>query len=113
MKDVVAYASIGGERMGADRPTISFQAFVLSLATTAAVHFGDLPDPATGRRREPNLQGAAQMIELLALLQEKTKGNLTEDERQLLEQALYELRLRFVEAIKGRPEAPPADHAER
>ncbi len=77
---------------------LSFTAFVLSLASTAAIHFGDLPDPATGEHSGPNLEGAAQMIEILALLDQKTRGNLTAEERQILEQVLYELRLRFVEA---------------
>ncbi len=81
-----------------DEPELSFTAFVLSLASTAAIHFGDLPDPQSGQRAELNLDGAAQMIEILALLDQKTKGNLTAEERQLLEQVLYELRLRFVEA---------------
>jgi hypothetical protein len=79
-------------------PALSFAAFVLSLASTAAIHFGDLPDPVSGERTEPNLEGAAQMIEILTLLEQKTRGNLTAEERQLLEQVLYELRLRFVEA---------------
>jgi len=76
---------------------LSFTAFVLSLASTAAVHFGDLPDPTSGAKAE-HLAGAAQMIEILALLDQKTRGNLTAEERQVLEQVLYELRLRFVEA---------------
>jgi uncharacterized protein DUF1844 len=81
-----------------EAPALSFAGFVLSLASTAAIHFGDLPDPVTGQPAEPNLEGAAQMIEILALLDQKTRGNLTAEERQLLEQVLYELRLRFVEA---------------
>jgi hypothetical protein len=85
-----------------DQPTeaLSFTAFVLSLASTAAIHFGDLPDPS-GERSEPNLAGAAQMIEILALLDHKTRGNLTAEERQILEQVLYELRMRFVQASSG------------
>src|SRR6266705_2791236 len=82
-------------------PALNFAAFVLSLASTAAIHFGDLPDPVSGERTEPNLDGAAQMIEILTLLEQKTRGNLTAEERQLLEQVLYELRLRFVEAREG------------
>jgi hypothetical protein len=81
---------------------ISFTQFVISLASSAAIHFGDLPDPATGKPADPNLDGASQMIEILALLEEKTRGNLTAEERQVLEQVLYELRLRFVEASGGR-----------
>jgi hypothetical protein len=77
---------------------LSFTAFVLSLASTAAVHFGDLPDPQSGKPLEPNLDGASQMIEILSLLDQKTRGNLTAEERQVLEQVLYELRMRFVDA---------------
>jgi hypothetical protein len=78
--------------------SLSFTAFVLSLASTAAIHFGDIPDPATGAASEPNLEGASQMIEILALLEEKTRGNLTAEERQVIEQVLFELRMRYVEA---------------
>ena len=80
---------------------LSFTTFVVSLASSAAIHFGDLPDPETGERAEANLEGAAQMIDILSLLEEKTRGNLTIEERQVLEQILYELRLRFVEASGG------------
>jgi len=79
-------------------PALSFTAFVLSLASTAAIHFGDLPDPMSGERAELNLDGAAQMIEILSLMEQKTRGNLTAEEREVLEQVLYELRMRFVEA---------------
>jgi Domain of unknown function (DUF1844) len=84
-----------------EQPALSFTAFVLSLASTAAIHFGDLPDPESGERPEPNLTGASQMIEILALLEEKTRGNLTAEERQVLDQVLYELRMRFVQAKSG------------
>jgi hypothetical protein len=80
---------------------LSFTAFVLSLASTAAIHFGDLPDPVSGERGALNLDGAAQMIEILSLLDQKTRGNLTAEERQMLEQLLYELRMRFVEVSRG------------
>ena len=80
---------------------LSFAGFVLSLASTAAIHFGDLPDPISGQPSELNLDGAAQMIEILSLLDQKTRGNLTAEERQMLEQLLYELRMRFVEVSGG------------
>jgi hypothetical protein len=78
--------------------SLSFTALVLSLASTAAIHFGDLPDPISGKRSEPNLEGAKQMIDILSLLEQKTRGNLTAEEREVLGQVLYELRMRFVEA---------------
>lgn len=77
---------------------ITFTGFVLSLATTAAVHFGDIADPGTGKRGEPNLHAAAQMIEIIAMLQEKTRGNLIEPEERLIDDLLYELRMRYVQA---------------
>jgi Domain of unknown function (DUF1844) len=80
---------------------LTFTGFILSLATTAAVHFGDIADPNTGTVGPQNLPGAAQMIELIALLQEKTRGNLIEPEERLVDDLLYELRLRFVKAQEG------------
>ena len=80
------------------QPQLSFTAFVLSLASTAAIHFGDLSDPISGETAETNLEGAAQMIEILSLLEVKTRGNLTAEEREILNQILYELRMRFVQA---------------
>jgi len=80
---------------------LSFTTFVVSLASSAAIHFGDLHDPNTGQPAEVNLEGAAQMIDILALLEEKARGNLTLEEREVLEQVLYELRLRFVDASGG------------
>jgi hypothetical protein len=88
--------------MSPESPGLPFAAFVLSLASTAAIHFGDLPDPASGERAaRPNLEGAAQMIDILEMLEQKTRGNLTAEEREILGQVLYELRLRFVEAKSG------------
>jgi hypothetical protein len=80
---------------------IDFASFVLSLATTAAVHFGDIPDPATGQPLEANILAAGQMIEIIAMLQEKTAGNLSDIEAKLVDDLLYELRMRFVQAQQG------------
>ena len=96
-----------------DTQELSFAAFVLSLATTAAIHLGDVPDPTTGQPYEPNLEGAKQMIDILMLLEEKTRGNLTAKERQILEQVLYELRLRFVELTGGAPGGEKKDDGPR
>jgi hypothetical protein len=80
---------------------LSFTAFVLSLASTAAIHLGDMPDPEGKTPTAPNLEGASQMIDILTLLDQKTRGNLTAEERQVLEQVLFELRMRFVEVSGG------------
>ena len=84
-----------------ERPQVSFIAFVLSLASNAAVHFGDLPDPLTNETRPPDLEAAAQLIDLLAMLEQKTRGNLSAEERQLLDQVIFELRMRYVDAKKA------------
>jgi hypothetical protein len=87
--------------------TINFVAFILSLAHTAAVHFGDVPDPVSGSKAEANLPAAQQMIDILSLMEEKTRGNLTAEERQLLDQVLFELRMRFVEIQNASGAASP------
>jgi Domain of unknown function (DUF1844) len=81
-------------------PAITFTTFVLSLAHTAAIHFGDLPPAGSEAPAEADLAAASQMIDILALLEEKTRGNLTAEERSVLEQVLYELRMRFVEGAR-------------
>ena len=94
-----------------DPEGISFAAFVLSLAHTTAVHLGDVPDPVSGSSGQVNLAAAHQMIDILSLLEVKTRGNLSAEERQLLEQILYELRLRFVEVARATGAMGPAAEA--
>jgi Domain of unknown function (DUF1844) len=72
----------------------------MMLATEAVVALGDAPDPATGQR-EQILSHAVEVIDLLLLLREKTEGNRTDEETQLLEQLLYDLQLRYVRATKS------------
>lgn len=81
-------------------PDVDFSTFALSLAHSALVHLGVAPDPATGLAQTPSLPLARQTIDLIALLAEKTKGNLTGEEERLIEQLLYDLRVRYVEAAK-------------
>ena len=92
---------------------INFVAFVLSLAHTAAVHFGDVPDPVSGAKADADLRAAQQMIDILALIEEKTRGNLTAEERQLIEQVLFELRLHYVEAQNASPGESASDTRSR
>lgn len=80
-----------------DKPQITFSLFVLSLSASAEIHLGRLPVPGTDQPAPPNLTEAAHLIEVLAMLKEKTDGNLDESEEQLLEAILYDLRLRYVE----------------
>ena len=80
--------------------SVTFNAFVVSLATTAAVHFGDVSDPSSGEPASVNIEAAGHAIEMLVLLEQKTRGNLTEDEKAFLAQVLYELRARYTELTK-------------
>lgn len=89
--------------MSEQEQTLTFTGFVFSLMHTAAVHLGDAADPVSGQTQQPNIEGARQMIDILGILEEKTRGNLTAEERQLLEQGLYELRMRFVDVKNGAP----------
>jgi hypothetical protein len=78
---------------------IDFASFILSLATTALAHLGEVPDPATGEKTE-NLPAAKQMIDILSILETKTKGNLVPDEERLLDSLLYELRMKYLNKAK-------------
>jgi hypothetical protein len=82
-------------------PAVDFSTFVMSLTHSALVHLGDAPDPEGARG--VHLPLARQTIDLLTLLQEKTKNNLEGPEERLLEQALYDLRLRYVEVSRSNP----------
>jgi hypothetical protein len=77
-------------------PEINFSTFIFSLNTSALLHLGEVPDPATGKQRE-ELVLAKQTIDVIAMLEEKTRGNLTSDEENLLKHILYDLRLRYVQ----------------
>ncbi len=82
---------------------IDFYTFVLSLGSSAIVHLGDAPHPETGERIAANLAVAHQTIDILAMLQEKTRGNLTPAEEKFLENMLADLRLRYVSKAGGKP----------
>ena len=79
---------------------IDFSAFVLSIATTGMVHLGAIPDPATGKKEE-NLPGAREMIEILTLLREKTRGNLSSEESRLLDGLIYEIQMGVMRQSKS------------
>ena len=86
-----------GAEPGADQalPQASFASLVQMLATQAAIFMSDQRDPQTGRSMQ-HLDLAKHNIDLLAVLEEKTKGNLADDEKQLLDHMLYELRMVYV-----------------
>lgn len=84
----------------AELPEVDFSTFLLSLAHSAFVHLG-VADPPPGESAEVNLPLARQTIDLIALLSEKTKGNLTGAEERLLTQILDDVRSRYDELARG------------
>ena len=92
-------SSAGEVSEGGELPEVDFSTFVLSLAHSVLVHLGQVAPPP-GETISVNLVLARQTIDLLILLGEKTKGNLTGAEERLLEQLLYDVRSRYVEAAR-------------
>ncbi len=80
-------------------PDVTFEAFIMSLNTSVLFHLGELPDPVSGEKTV-DLDLARHGIDSLALLQEKTKGNLTSDEEMMLDNILYDVKMRFVKGVK-------------
>jgi len=78
-------------------PEVNFSSLILSLSSTAFLHFGEIPDPGTGEKRK-DLPLAKHAIDTIAMLKEKTEGNLSEEEKQFIENILTDLRWHFVKA---------------
>ena len=83
-----------------DTPPMDFASFTVGLATQAMMLLGEIPEPQTGKVLPTNLAGARQTIDIISLLQEKTKGNLTSDEDKLIQDVLTSLRIEFVKKAK-------------
>lgn len=77
-----------------------FNFLVTTLSLQASISLGLVPNPATNKNEE-NLPQAKFLIDTLAMLKEKTKGNLNSEETNLLENVLYELRMQFIAKTKG------------
>jgi hypothetical protein len=78
-------------------PEINFSSFLFSISTSALIQLGEIQDPVS-QTRDKNLPLAKQTIDLIGMLKEKTKGNLTPDEEKLIEHILFDLRMRYVKA---------------
>jgi hypothetical protein len=97
-----------------------FMGLVYSLTQSAFISLGKLPDPMSGKI-ERNLPQASQTIDLLAALEEKTKGNLEEDESKFLAHTISDLRLNYVDEVNkpddqkenDQPEAPAEEKEEK
>ena len=78
---------------------VSFSTFVLGLSTQALLHLGEIPNPST-HALEPDLEAAKHVIDILGILEQKTRGNLEPGEESLLGSVLYDLRLRYVDLVR-------------
>jgi hypothetical protein len=80
-------------------PEANFTSLIFSLSSSALFHFGEIPDPTTGEKKQ-DLPLAKHAIDTISMLQEKTQGNLTEEEQKFLDSVLTDLKWRFVKAAK-------------
>jgi hypothetical protein len=88
------------ERTSSPLPEVNFSSFILSLSSSILLHLGEIADPQSGEKKK-DLALAKQTIDIITLLKEKTAGNLTEEEQNLVEHILYDMRMRFVKASQG------------
>ena len=84
---------------GARVAEITFGTFLVGLSTQALMHLGDIPDPQS-RQPEQDLEAAQQLIDIIGMLEQKTRGNLDREEAQLIDAILYELRMKYVEQAR-------------
>lgn len=89
----------GHAHSGAQTPEMTFGSFLVGLSTQALMLLGDIPDPQSGRPQQ-DLVGAQQLIDIIGMLELKTRGNLDREEAQLIEAILYELRMKYVERAR-------------
>lgn len=80
-------------------PKMTFATFIISLNHSALVHLGVVEDPSTGTKTK-NLELAKQTIDIIAMLEDKTRGNLTEEESKMIKSLLYDLRLVYVKETR-------------
>ncbi len=81
---------------------LTFASFVVGLSTEALALMGEMPHPATGERMH-DLIGAQQLIDIIGILQDKTRGNLSHDEDTLIDAILFDLRMKYVEKARQSP----------
>jgi len=84
---------------GKEPAKLNFGSFLFSLAATVQMSLGVIPNPSTGKT-DKNLNAAKETIDLMDILKEKTRGNLTKEEEELFEHLLFECRMKYMEAAK-------------
>jgi len=92
-------SSAGAHEAEQALPEINFSAFVISISTQALMHLGEIANPMSGKV-EIDVPVAKQMIDIVGMLKDKTRGNLNASEDRLMEDILFDLRMKYVEAVK-------------
>lgn len=87
------------ETQGPPLPEVNFSSLILSLSSSALLHIGEIADPYTGEKKK-DLALAKHSIDTIAMLKQKTDGNLLDEEKKLLEGVLTDLRWRYVKAVE-------------
>jgi Domain of unknown function (DUF1844) len=82
-----------------EEPEVTFTTFMVGLSTQALAALGEISDPVSGARSK-DLQAAQQLIDIIGMLREKTRGNLDRDEDGLIEAILFDLRMKYVELAR-------------
>jgi uncharacterized protein DUF1844 len=100
-KTVEAPSQTPNEHAAEALPEINFSTFVIGLSTQALMHLGEIANPMSGKV-ETDVPSAKQMIDILGILKDKTRGNLNASEDRLMEDILFDLRMKYVEAVKKR-----------
>lgn len=101
-RDKGAEGPVKSKRREAEAPPeMDFSLFISSLGMQVLMGLGEITNPVT-KKKEENLEQARQTIDILGMLNEKTEGNLTEDETKILDNLLYGLRMKYVDKLKGR-----------
>ena len=98
--ETAAQSSRKSEERREELPSINFSTFVISLSTQALMHLGEIGNPVTGEM-EKDVAVAKQTIDIIGMLGEKTRGNLDDTEEQLVKEVLYNLRMKYVEAVRS------------
>jgi len=100
----ISEAAPGAHTPSADLPSINFSTFLISLSTQALMLLGEIDDPAAGVAQK-DVAAAKQTIDIIAMLDEKCRGNLDVHEEQLMKEVLYNLRMQYVEAVRQKQES--------
>lgn len=77
-------------------PEVTFSTFILSLASSTLMHLGEVPNPETGKK-EKNIVLAKHSVDLLNMLSDKFSNGLSEDEKKLLQDVLYEVKIKYIQ----------------